>query len=170
MRDEEDAKNSRSISSSRSEFDFIERIRQRALNHSSLITRHPSLSLGIGDDAAVIRQQAGRDMVVTTDLLVEGIDFRLETTTPRLLGVKALAVSLSDIAAMGARPRYALLSIGIPSEIWNSRFVDKLYDGFFSLAERYSVALIGGDVSRTPERVVIDSIVLGDAPRLQVRP
>jgi thiamine-monophosphate kinase len=66
---------------------------------------------------------------------------------------------------MGARPRYALLSIGIPSEIWHSRFVDKLYDGFFSLAERYSVALIGGDVSRTPERVVIDSIVLGDAPR-----
>ncbi|HEV7843715.1 MAG TPA: thiamine-phosphate kinase [Pyrinomonadaceae bacterium] len=165
MRDEEDEKISRSISSSRSEFDFIERIRQRALNHSSLITHYSSLSLGIGDDAAIIRQQAGRDLVVTTDLLVEEIDFQLETTTPWLLGFKALAVSLSDIAAMGARPRYALLSIGIPSEIWHSRFVDKLYDGFFSLAERYSVALIGGDVSRTPERVVIDSIVLGDAPR-----
>ncbi|HUQ34345.1 MAG TPA: thiamine-phosphate kinase [Pyrinomonadaceae bacterium] len=165
MRDEEDDKNSRSISSSRSEFDFIERIRQRALNNSSLITHHSSLSLGIGDDAAIIRQQSGRDLIVTTDLLVEEIDFRLETTTPSLLGFKALAVSLSDIAAMGARPRYALVSIGLPSEIWNSGFADKLYDGFFSLAERYSVALIGGDVSRTPERVVIDSIVLGDAPR-----
>jgi thiamine-monophosphate kinase len=165
MKDEEEAKHPRSISPSRSEFDFIRRIRRRALEHSSLITHHSSLSLGIGDDAAIIRQQAGRDLVVTTDLLVEEIDFQLETTTPRLLGVKALAVSLSDIAAMGARPRYALLSIGIPSEVWNSRFVDKLYDGFFSLAERYSVALIGGDVSRTSERVVIDSIVLGDAPR-----
>jgi thiamine-monophosphate kinase len=165
MRDEEDARNSRSISPSRSEFDFIERIRQRALNHSSPNTQHSSLSLGIGDDAAIIRQQSGRDLIVTTDLLVEEIDFRLETTTPWLLGFKALAVSLSDIAAMGARPRYALLSIGIPSDIWNSPFVDKLYDGFFSLAERYSVALIGGDVSRTPERVVIDSIVLGDAAR-----
>ena len=66
---------------------------------------------------------------------------------------------------MGARPRYALLSIGIPAEIWNSDFVDKLYDGFFALAESYNVQLIGGDVSRTPERVVIDSIVIGETMR-----
>src|SRR5215210_3406148 len=170
MRDEEEDKNSRSIPPSRSEFDFIERIRQRALNHSgklrdfpSSLIPHPSslrspssLICGIGDDAAIIRQQAGREMVITTDLLVEDIDFRLQTTTPWLLGFKALAVSLSDIAAMGARPRYALLSIGIPREIWNSNFVDKLYDGFFALADSYQVTLIGGDVSRTPERIVID--------------
>jgi thiamine-monophosphate kinase len=172
MRDEEKDENSRRISPSRSEFDFIERIRQRATNqrrtndfNSSLITHHSSLSLGIGDDAAVIQQLPGRDTVITTDLLVEDIDFRLSTTTPWLLGYKALAVSLSDIAAMGAHPRYALLSIGVPQEIWNSDFVDELYEGFFALAETYNLALIGGDVSRTPERIVIDSIVLGETAR-----
>ena len=162
MRDEEKGKDSRSVPSSRSEFDFIERIRERALHHSSLITHPSSLSLGIGDDAAVIGQHSGRETVITTDLLVEEIDFRLETTTPWLLGHKALAVSLSDIAAMGARPRYALLSVGLPQAIWDTDFIDKLYEGFFALAETYNVALIGGDVSRTPERVVIDSIVMGD--------
>ena len=162
----------RTSSSSRSEFDFIRRIRQRVYNQlgkshddSSFITHHSSLLLGIGDDAAIIHHRGGHDTVVTTDLLVEDIDFRLSTTTPWLLGHKALAVSLSDIAAMGARPRYALLSIGVPSEIWDSSFVDKLYEGFFALAEQYDVALIGGDISRTPERIVIDSIVLGETAR-----
>jgi thiamine-monophosphate kinase len=169
MTDEEEEKNSRSIPRSLSEFAFIERIRRRALNHSSHIRHHSSLALGIGDDGAVIRQRTGRDTVITTDLLVEEIDFRLRTTTPRLLGFKALAVSLSDIAAMGARPLYALLSIGIPANIWNSDFVDELYEGFFSLAESYQVELIGGDVSRTPERVVIDSIVIGETARGAIR-
>ncbi len=152
-------------SSFRSEFDFIERIRRRALKHSSLIPHPSSLSLGIGDDAAVFRQQAGRETVVTADLLIEEIDFRLDTTTARLLGHKALAVSLSDIAAMGARPRYALVSIGVPREIWRSDFVDEFYEGFFALAETYGVALVGGDVSRSPERIVIDSVVLGEVER-----
>ncbi|HKR00404.1 MAG TPA: thiamine-phosphate kinase [Pyrinomonadaceae bacterium] len=177
MRDEEEDKNSRSAPPSRNEFAFIRRIRRRALEQlnrirdpSSFIPHPSSLALGIGDDAAVIRQRHGRYTVITTDLLVEGIDFRLGTTTPWLLGHKALAVSLSDIAAMGARPRYALLSIGVPREIWDSDFVDELYDGFFALASRYGVALIGGDVSRTPERIVIDSIILGDVGReLDVR-
>lgn len=158
MRDEKRDKNS----SPRGEFDFINHIRRRALLHSSLVARRSSLLLGIGDDAAVIRQRAGRETVITADLLIEEIDFRLDWTTPRLLGHKALAVSLSDIAAMGARPRHALLSIGVPREIWRSRFVDEFYDGFFALAATYGVELIGGDVSRSPERVVIDSIVLGE--------
>ncbi|HEX8889472.1 MAG TPA: thiamine-phosphate kinase [Pyrinomonadaceae bacterium] len=163
MRDEEES--SRSAAPSKSEFDFIERIRQRAfhqIKNSALIPQPSSLSLGIGDDAAVIRERSGHDTVITADLLVEEIDFRLKTTTPWLLGHKALAVSLSDIAAMGARPRFALLSIGVPNAIWNSGFVDELYEGFFALAETYQVALIGGDVSRTPERIVIDSIVIGE--------
>ena len=82
-----------------------------------------------------------------------------------MLGHKALVVSLSDIAAMGARPRWALLSIGLPHEIWHTNFVDELYTGFFALADDYHVILVGGDVSRTPERVVIDSIVVGEAAR-----
>jgi thiamine-monophosphate kinase len=161
--------------SSRGEFDFIERIRRRALEqrnaekgfNSSLVTRHSSLLSGIGDDAAVIRQVGGRETVITADLLVEEIDFLLEATPPRLLGHKALAVSLSDVAAMGARPRWALLSIGVPWAVWRSRFLDQVYEGFFALAERYGVRLIGGDVSRTPLRIVIDSIVMGEAARLR---
>jgi thiamine-monophosphate kinase len=160
------------LSSPRSEFDFVQHIRQRARNQierlrdsSSLIPHPSSLSLGIGDDAAIIQQQSGRETVITTDLLIEEIDFRLNSTTPWLLGYKALAVSLSDIAAMGARPRYALLSIGIPRQIWDTNFTDEFYEGFFALAETYRVALIGGDVSRTLERIVIDSIVIGEAAR-----
>src|ERR1044072_2937715 len=133
MRDGEKNKGSRFISqTSRSEFDFIEHIRKRAFRerraeegfNSSLIPHPSSLSHGIGDDAAVIRQFSGRETVVTSDLLVEEIDFLLDAMPPRLLGHKALAVSLSDIAAMGARPRWALLSIGVPRSVWRSRFLD----------------------------------------------
>ncbi|HYO90394.1 MAG TPA: thiamine-phosphate kinase [Pyrinomonadaceae bacterium] len=145
----------------RSEFDFINSIRQKALRHNR---KNSSLLFGIGDDAAVFEQRGGFDSVVTADLLVEDVDFRLTTTTPRLLGHKALAVSLSDIAAMGARPRFALLSVGVPRDVWRSGFLDRFYEGFFALAERCGVTLVGGDVSRTPERVLIDSIVIGDAP------
>ncbi|HEX8173663.1 MAG TPA: thiamine-phosphate kinase [Pyrinomonadaceae bacterium] len=156
--------------STRSEFDFINSIRQKASGrrtglNSSPFARRSSLIYGIGDDAAVFEQRAGFDSVVTADLLVEDVDFRLTTTTPRLLGHKALAVSLSDIAAMGARPRFALLSVGVPREVWRSSFLDRFYEGFFALADRYAVRLIGGDVSRTPERVLIDSIVIGEAAR-----
>jgi len=150
-----------------SEFDFIERIRLHAAArepaYSSLITHHSSLLTGIGDDAAVIRQVSGRNTVITTDLLVEEIDFRRDTTSAGLLGHKALAVSLSDIAAMGARPRWALLSIGLPAEAWEAHFAEEFYEGFLALAQRYDVQLIGGDVSRTPEKIVIDSIVLGES-------
>jgi thiamine-monophosphate kinase len=140
------------------EFDFIKKIRQRALE------RGPSAGLvrGIGDDAAVLKSFLGTDIVISSDLLVEDIDFRRDTTEPNLLGHKALAVSLSDIAAMGARPRWSLLSLGVPKDVWNSGFVDAFYDGFFKLAQPYGVTLIGGDVSRTPEKVVIDSIVIGE--------
>jgi thiamine-monophosphate kinase len=95
-------------------------------------------------------------------LLIEEIDFRRATIPARLLGHKALAVSLSDIAAMGAHPRWALVSLGVPREIWDSGFVDDFYDGFFALADCYDVALVGGDVSRTPDKIVVDSIVVGE--------
>ncbi len=148
------------------EFDFINRLRARVATKqgsvSSLITHHSSLIQGIGDDAAVIRSATGKDSVVTTDLLIEEIDFRRATTTPELLGNKALAVSLSDIAAMGARGRWGFLSIGLPADVWESGFAEHLYNGYLSLADRYGVELAGGDVSRTPEKVVIDSILIGE--------
>ncbi len=179
MTDEEDAdakqrKRRNAATRRRSEFDFINHLRRRARQRrttteasvSSLITPHSALRtpllVGIGDDAAVIKQAAGRETVITADLLIEDIDFRRDTTRPHLLGHKALAASLSDIAAMGARPRWALVSLGVPQGVWHSHFIDEFYDGFFALAEQYDVALAGGDVSRTPAAVVIDSVVLGE--------
>lgn len=133
-----------------SEFEFIERI-----------GRKYSLKK-IGDDCAVLPKDVKTDLVITTDLLIEEIDFRMKWTTPEFLGHKALAVSLSDIAAMGAKPVWAMLSIGIPAKIWKTDFVEKFYDGWFGLANKFVVELVGGDVSRTPEHIVIDSIVAGD--------
>lgn len=137
----------------RNEFDFIRSIRQKY-----------SLQK-VGDDCAVLPKDSKTDLVVTADLLVEDIDFRLNWTTPEFLGDKALAVSLSDIAAMGATPKWALLSIGIPSHIWTGKFVDKFYAGWFGLARTYQVELVGGDVSRTPDKIVIDSVVAGEVRR-----
>lgn len=136
------------------EFEFIKALRERASTSSSVT--------GIGDDAAVFQTTTGKETVVTTDLLIEDIDFRRTTIPPYLLGHKALAVSLSDIAAMGARPRWSLISIGIPSDVWQTDFADRLYSGLFELANRYDVQLIGGDTSRTEEKIVIDSIVIGE--------
>ncbi|HSS20596.1 MAG TPA: thiamine-phosphate kinase [Pyrinomonadaceae bacterium] len=140
------------------EFDFINKIRSQASDRGTA----PGLINGIGDDAAVFSAALGSNVVISTDLLVEDIDFRRDTTEPRHLGHKALAVSLSDIAAMGARPRWALLSIGVPDDAWKSEVLDEFYEGFFALADRYGVKLIGGDVSRTPDKIVIDSVVIGE--------
>ena len=151
------------------EFDFIEKLRRRVeygtTSVSSFIPHPSSLVKGIGDDAAVFKLLAGNDVVVSTDLLVEDVDFRRDTTQPDLLGHKALAVSLSDVAAMGARPLWALLSIGVPDAVWNSEFLDSFYSGFFELASRYAVTLVGGDVSRTPDKIVIDSILIGETAK-----
>jgi thiamine-monophosphate kinase len=170
--DEADVRTARPSSSrsARGEFDFIELIRRQEdarrakLNHSSLITHHSSLLKGIGDDAAVIRQRAGFDTVVTADLLVEDVDFRLVRgpTSARDLGHKALAVSLSDVAAMGARPRFCLLSVGVPRGRWRGQFLEEFYAGVRALAGAHGVLIVGGDTSRTPERVVVDSIVMGE--------
>jgi thiamine-monophosphate kinase len=161
MKDEaEDRQSNRHLpnqTSTRSEFDFINKLRQRLPKSDQ-----SSLLVGIGDDAAVVRSLPGRDILFSTDLLVEDIDFRRTATTPSLLGHKSLAVSLSDIAAMGARPRWSLISVGVPEDVWETQFVDEFYEGLLGLAQHYDVQLIGGDTSRTPDKIVIDSIVIGD--------
>ena len=137
----------------KTEFEFIETIRRR-YNLSK-----------VGDDCTVLPKDAKTDLVITTDLLVEDIDFRIEWTRAEFLGRKALAVSLSDVAAMGAKPVWAMLSVGIPEKIWKTDFVDKFYDGWFRLAKKFGVELIGGDVSRTPDKIVIDSIAAGETKK-----
>src|ERR1700704_454590 len=100
------------------EFEFIRSLREqtRSRNHSA------RLVTGIGDDASIVNQIANRDLLVTTDLLIEGIDFYRDAAPARMFGHKALAVSLSDIAAMGGRPVWSLLSIGMPADIWQDDF------------------------------------------------
>ena len=115
----------------------------------------------VGDDCAVLPRDELSDLLITSDLLVEDIDFRLDWTTPEMLGHKALAVSLSDVAAMGGAPQWALLSIGIPESLWSARFLDRFYEGWYGLANTYGVKLVGGDLSRTPAKLVVDSTVGG---------
>jgi thiamine-monophosphate kinase len=140
------------------ELEFIARLRAQASarKYSTRIIK------GIGDDASAIREVANRDLIVTTDLLVEGVDFYREVTPPDLLGHKALSVSLSDIAAMGARPYWSFLSFGMPRKAWNSSFRDEFVSGYFALADQFGVTLSGGDVSETKEGIVVDSIILGE--------
>jgi thiamine-monophosphate kinase len=139
------------------EFDFIQNLRDQLKSRKA----SARLLCGIGDDAAVIRQSLGRDSLITADLLIEGIDFHRGSTTPRLLGHKALAVSLSDIAAMGARPAFSLVSLGLPEDVWETSFKETFYEGYLALAERFGVTLVGGDVSRAAQ-ITIDSIVVGE--------
>jgi thiamine-monophosphate kinase len=146
----------------RGEFDFIANLKARAAAHYAST---PELVLGIGDDALLWRERTGRDSVITTDLLIEDIDFRRTWMPPALLGHKSLAVSLSDIAAMGATPRLCLISIGVPHDVWNSNFVEEFYDSLLALAAEHNVALGGGDISRTSDRIVVNSTVLGQMTR-----
>ena len=146
-----------------SEFDFIKQIQRKAAAQSAA-----DLVLGIGDDAAIWQEQADRQSLITVDLLVEDVDFKLEYAPPRWLGHKALAVSLSDIAAMGGAPKFSLLTLGIPyrlkSQIANRKFEtfwEEFFAGYFALAAIHGVTLIGGDISSTPDRLTIDSVVVG---------
>lgn len=135
------------------EFEFLSRLKNRNnLNK-------------IGDDCAVLPKNSTHDLIVSTDLIVEDIDFSRDWMIPELLGKKALAVSLSDIAAMGGKPVWSMLSIGIPKDVWKTDFADEFYIGYLLMAKKFNVELVGGDVSRTPDKIVIDSIVGGEVKR-----
>ena len=134
-----------------SEFDLIRRYFDRAPNRALL---------GVGDDCALIRPNAGLELAVTTDMLVEGRHFTAEAA-PRSLGHKALAVNLSDLAAMGAAPRWALLALGLPRA--DAQWLEAFAGGFFALAGRFGVELIGGDTTRA-DRITISIVALGEVP------
>lgn len=150
----------------KSEFEFIKRIRAQAAKHS---VASADLVCGIGDDTAIISEREGCEMLITTDLLIEDIDFKLSYAPPRCLGHKALAVSLSDVAAMAGTPRYSLLTLGIPHSLFciphSEGFWEEFFTGYFALAEKYSVTLIGGDISSTPQGLMIDSMVIGQCQK-----
>ena len=133
-----------------SEFEIIQRYFSRPARHALL---------GVGDDAALLRTDAGAVLAVATDMLLEGRHFA-KGAEPRALGHKALAVNLSDMAAMGATPRWATLALALPhaNEDWIAAFAD----GFYALAERFDVDLIGGDTTRGPLTICV--AILGEVP------
>lgn len=141
----------------RPEFDLINRIRAAARRYS------PELILGIGDDAAILKRPSGRWSLVTTDALVEDVHFRREYTPARLLGHKALAVNLSDIAAMGGTPREFLLTLAIPQD-FDEAYLDEFFNGLLALADATSTVLIGGDLSASRGGLMIVITLLGDCP------
>lgn len=118
------------------------------------------LVVGIGDDAAVVASQA-RNLVVTTDLLVEGVHFDLKFIRPYDLGGRAMAANLSDLAAMGALPRWGFLSLGLPPRPQAS-FVEELVRGLVEFGRRYGLSLAGGDTVRSPQ-VVLNLCLIGQA-------
>jgi len=122
------------------EFDLIQRFFDRPI-------RQRQVRLGIGDDGAILQVPEAHELVVVTDTLVEGVHFRA-TDGAADLGYKALAVNLSDLAAMGAVPVWALLNLTLPEA--NENWLGKFSDGFFSLASQHDVALVGGDTTRGP--------------------
>jgi len=122
----------------------------------------PWLLVGIGDDAAVVKPQRGALEVLTTDALIEGIHFDRRFSTPRDIGWKALAVNLSDVAAMGATPRLALLSLALPAGSVGDD-VHALVDGFLALAADARVTLAGGNITRSPGPLMVDVTVTGFA-------
>ena len=136
------------------EFDLIGRISAQVRSNV------PDGVIGIGDDCAVIPQKEGLDTLVTTDLLVEDRHFLLDDIGPFDLGWKSAAVNISDIAAMGGRPESAFLSIALPGCI-GSEWVERFIAGFMELADRYGVALLGGDTSASPDKLFINITLLG---------
>ncbi len=121
-----------------------------------------NLVLGIGDDAAIYRPRPSRDLVFTTDMMHEERHF-LRNYPADAVGWKALARGLSDIAAMGAKPEFALLSLALGPWV-RSRWVDHFYDGFLELAAQHRLALAGGDLSRAAH-TSMDVVVAGSVPR-----
>jgi thiamine-monophosphate kinase len=122
----------------------------------------PWVTLGIGDDAAVVAPDRGEQLVLTTDSLVEDVHFRRALTPLDAVGYKALAVNLSDLAAMGAASRAALLSLALPETLLLSEF-DAIVDGFLSLAAASGTALVGGNITRSPGPIVLGVTAIGSA-------
>lgn len=124
--------------------------------------RLPAGWTGIGDDAAVTALRPGQQALTTVDLLVEDVHFRRSTIAPEDLGWKALAVNLSDIAAMGGTPRWAVIGLSLPGSLeidWLRRF----YDGLAELAEATGCALVGGDTTGSTGPITISVTVVGEA-------
>lgn len=138
------------------EFEFIESIRRsfEGIGDGEIV--------GIGDDCAVMQSIDGESIVVTTDMLVEGVHFLLEGGSARELGAKALAVNLSDVAAMGARPVASFLSIALPARC-RGEWADEFMEGYRQMSEHHGVKLAGGDTTGSISGLAINVTAIGRA-------
>jgi thiamine-monophosphate kinase len=141
------------------ELRIIDRIRARTSPSSAV-------RLGIGDDCAILKPPAGHELLVTTDFSLEDRHFRRQWHSPASVGHRTLARGLSDLAAMGAKPLAAFLSLAMPKSIArNPRWLDAFLDGLLALATTHNVPLAGGDTSQSPgEAILADIILIGSAP------
>ena len=147
-----------------SELAILGEIRRRAAQGS----QGGAIRLGIGDDCALLGVRPGEDVALTTDLSIAGRHFRLDWHPPESVGHRALARGLSDLAAMGARPLAAFLSLGLPRELTvktgrGGVWVDRFFDGLFRLAEAHKVPLAGGDLAESPVALA-DIVLVGAVP------
>jgi thiamine-monophosphate kinase len=145
------------------ELALIRRIRNRALSHS-----RTGITLGIGDDCALLKLRPGEEAAVTTDLSIAGRHFLLEVHPPEVVGYRTLARGLSDLAAMGARPVAAFVSLGLPRELTvprgrQSAWVERFYDGLLALADACKTPLAGGDLAQSPVALA-DIVLVGAVP------
>lgn len=140
------------------EFALIERLRKKL----GSVGNDEDVIVGNGDDAAVIKAADGKCWVVTCDAQVSGVHFpSSENVTGFAVGYKSLAVNVSDVAAMGGKPRFALISLGIPEETPVS-FLDDVYAGVRALSERYDILVLGGNVTRTSGPLFVDVFLVGE--------
>lgn len=136
------------------EFGLIDRIAARVMKADGVIA-------GIGDDAAVTVPTPGMQLLTSTDMLLEDVHFRRVWHDPYRLGRKSLAVSISDIAAMGALPRWALLSLAVPADL-PLDYLDNFTNGFLAMADEYDVTLIGGDTCSSRAGLVVSVTIMGE--------
>src|SRR5579871_2502280 len=137
------------------EFDYIQWLRQRTSAASQVI-------LGPGDDAAALDLSSGKSCLVTTDMLMDGVDFRLSEVEPNRVGRKAMAANLSDIAAMAGKPVAAVVAVALPKHRGES-LAKELYLGLREMADAFNTALVGGDTNTWDGPLVISVTVLGEA-------
>lgn len=131
------------------EFDIIKNYFATQVEHRS------DVIYGIGDDAAIVLVPPGHELVITTDTLINGVHFP-ESTLPYDIGYKSLAVNLSDLAAMGATPAWVTMALTLPFA--DENWIQEFCDGFFTLANRHQVQLIGGDLTHGPLSITIQAL------------
>ena len=143
------------------EFRLIEQLRSKLNTHS------PRIKKGIGDDCAVFSTRPNTVQLTSTDALIESIHFDLKTISPVQLGRKAMAVNISDIAAMGGTPYLALISLGLPTST-STKFIDKLYLGLQTICDSHKIELAGGDTVGSPKHLFINVCIVGEACKNRV--